>query len=180
MSPICWQEAINKKTRRAEEDGVVGEELAVVRGSGAGMWDRGRRRCPSATGVWPGCGSWCGVCCTCCYACTVLTSWLCLCFPWNWIGRSCCCAASTAVLAPLGFTLSKPWPLAGTRIITCTLTGPRAGCHPTQAVPVFWGRVSTQAATAHGPGGHQGGAWAQLLRHREPQWCGVWPWGSPH
>ena len=95
-------------------------------------------------------------------------------------GTAVVCAASSAVLAPLGFTLSKPWPLAGTRIITCTLTGPQAGCHPTQAVLVFRGRVSAQAATAHGPGGHQGGARAPLLRHREPQWCGVWPWGSLH
>ena len=31
--------------------GGLGEELAVVRGSGMGMWDGGRRRCPRATGV---------------------------------------------------------------------------------------------------------------------------------
>lgn len=37
-----------------------------------------------------------------------LTSWLCVRFgTWNWIWRRCCCAASAAVLAPLGFTLRK-------------------------------------------------------------------------
>ncbi|KAM7337921.1 hypothetical protein ACRRTK_004040 [Alexandromys fortis] len=83
-----------------------------------------------------------------------LTSWLCLCFPWKWIWSSCCCTASTVVLALLGFTLSKPWSLAGTSIITCTLTVPQAGCHPTQAVLVFGGRVPAEAATVYGPGGN--------------------------
>ena len=163
---------------------AVGARWGVGRGEWLRHRDvgrRGKRRwCATAMGEWLGCGSWCGRCCKCRSACRALISWICLCFPWNWIWSSCCCAASTVVLALLSFLLSKPWPLAGTSIITCTLTVPQGGCHPTQPVLVFGGWVPAEAATVYGPGGQQGGAWAQLLRHREPQWCGVWTWGSLH